>query len=245
MNPQPTVAFQPMQPVGGPPPAAAPAGRKKGLMALLALLVLAALGVGAFFLFFNKDDDKGGGNLDTKAASASLKQVLDAAQTSGAPGQCPFADLDALAAKAPKSLDAVAAAKGTETTSFQTLADKRMLTCVATGTPTSIRILAAEPVDGTFQDVWTKALSGFQIDFKKAEALRGGTIQSYCATAAQTNERSCAVQWFDGDLRLGAVSTAKDANATDVQTWLTDILDDLVAGVQKAVGATSGSTPGT
>lgn len=242
-NPQPTVPFQPMAPVGQAPVAAGPAGkgRSKLPLALAALVVLAAIGAGVFFL--TKDDDDNGGALDTKAAATTLSGLLDAA-AQAVPGQCPTVDLDEIAAKAPEKLEASVAADGDETVAFQELGGKRLLTCIGTAGDNSARVLAGEPFDASFEESLPKALPGFKIDFSKPESLKGGTLQTYCALGASDNARSCAAQWFDKDLRVGVVSTKSDSTAEDAAQWLKDSLDDIVTSIAKAA-PTSGSAPGS
>lgn len=155
------------------------------------------------------------------------------------PGQCPTVDLDEIAAKAPKKLEASVAADGDETVAFQELGGKRLLTCIGTAGDNSACVLAG-PFDASFEESLPKALPGFKIDFSKPESLKGGTLQTYCALGASDNARSCAAQWFDKDLRVGVVSTKSDSTAEDAAQWLKDSLDDIVTSIAKAA-PTSGS----
>ena len=240
---QPTVAFNPLPPIGANPPQ-----QKKSKIRLIAIIgaavvVVAALVVGGLLVFGGDDDD---GTVGTARASGAVEDVtvaadLDKTDHLGALKACPFDGVDDLAEDAPDGFDAAAAAKGDDRAVINQTdqsSDPLLLQC-ATGNDDGTQLygLAAASIPPTeLQDYISRTLTSATADFEKTTSFKGGTLQPFCTTPDDGAEVQplCATAWFDKQLMV-ALFTTGDGSSTDVTTaWIKDDLDDVVEDLEGA-----------
>lgn len=205
-----------------------------------ALVVAALVGVGAFVLL-NKDDAPDD-SLSTVEMKSAVRELLGRvpAETGEASylTACPAGDLAGLWTRAPEAIRSVELVLDQpQAFVFQPSGDGELplfnCTLDTEDYTQGVGLGAGESVPDFREDL-VRVLPEFDLTFNDERGFRGGTIIQFCAQPkdSETGVRAfCEADWFDENVWFGVFVASPDQSSTDAETWLIEILPDVILTV--------------